>query len=137
MAQDGLFFKRVGTLNAKSVPGVALVLQAIWACLLCLSGTYSDLLDYVIFAVLLFYVLTVAGIFILRRKRPQADRPYRAVGYPVIPALYIIAALAISVDLLIFKTSNTWPGLLIVFLGIPVYFLWKSASSTAPEGGTT
>ena len=92
-----------------------------WTCLLCLSGTYSDLLDYVIFAVFLFYILTVIGIFILRRKQPNAERPYKAFGYPIIPALYITLALAISVDLLIFKPNYTWPGLGIVLLGIPVY----------------
>jgi len=125
MANDGLFFKKTGTLNSKGVPAVALVVQAVWASLLCLSGTYSDLLDYVIFAVLIFYILTVIGIFILRKKRPDAERPYKAFGYPVLPALYILAAAAISVDLLIFKPAYTWPGMVIVLLGIPIYVLWK------------
>jgi APA family basic amino acid/polyamine antiporter len=128
MAKDGLFFKSAGTLNKESVPGAALIVQCIWTCLLCLSGTYSDLLDYVVFAVLLFYILTVAGIFILRKKRPHAERPYKAFGYPVVPALYIVLAAAISVDLLIFKPQYTWPGLGIVLLGIPVYYLWKKHS---------
>lgn len=128
MAQDGLFFRTVGRLNAHGVPGAALIVQALWACLLCLSGTYSDLLDYVIFAVLVFYVLTVAGIFILRRIQPQAERPYRAFGYPVLPILYIASALAVSVDLLILKPAYTWPGLIIVLLGIPVYYLWTHLS---------
>lgn len=125
MAKDGLFFKKTGQLNRNAVPGVALWTQAIWASLLCLSGTYSQLLDYVVFAVLIFYVLTIAGIFILRKKRPDAERPYKAFGYPVIPALYIILALLIMVDLLIYKPVYTWPGLVIVVIGIPVYYIWK------------
>ena len=128
MAQDGLFFKRAGSLNEKSVPGVALVVQGIWASLLCLSGTYGDLLDYVIFAVLVFYILTVAGIFLLRKKQPNAERPYKALAYPILPALYILVAAAICVDLLIYKPSYTWPGVGIVLLGIPVYFIWKKFS---------
>jgi APA family basic amino acid/polyamine antiporter len=124
MAKDGLFFARAGLLNRKAVPGAALIVQAVWASLLCLTGTYSNLLDYVVFAVLLFYILTVAGLFILRRTRPDAERPYRAFGYPVVPALYILAAAAIAVDLLILKPTYTWPGLGLVLLGVPVYFLW-------------
>ncbi|MGC9092954.1 MAG: APC family permease [Bacteroidota bacterium] len=134
MAQDGLFFRKIGLLNSKAVPGIALGVQGIWASLLCLSGTYSDLLDYVIFAVLIFYILTVSGIFILRRKRPDAERPYKAFGYPVIPALYVLAAAAISIDLLLFKPSYTWPGLIIVLLGIPVYFLWRSRVARNTSG---
>lgn len=125
MAKDKLFFKKIGTINRNSVPGVALIVQAVWASLLCLSGTYGDLLDYVIFAVLIFYILTIAGIFLLRKKRPNADRPYKAWGYPVVPALYILAAAAISIDLLIFKPMYTYPGMVIVLLGIPVYFIWS------------
>ena len=125
MAQDRLFFKGVGLLNRQAVPGRALVVQGIWASVLCLSGTYSDLLDYVIFAVLIFYILTVTGIFILRIKRPKAERPYKAFGFPLLPALYILAAAAISIDLLIFKPRYTWPGVIIVLLGIPVYYLWR------------
>ena len=93
--------------------------------ILCLSGTYGDLLDYVVFAVLLFYILTVVGIFILRKKQPNAERPYKAFGYPVVPAIYIFLAASISIDLLTFKPQYTWPGLGIVLLGIPVFFLWK------------
>jgi basic amino acid/polyamine antiporter, APA family len=126
MAKDGLFFKATGKLNRKCVPGTALVVQGIWASLLCLSGTYSDLLDYVVFAVLIFFVLVVSGIFILRKKKPEAERPYKAWGYPVVPALYILVAAAIAVDLLVFKAKYTVPGLLIVLLGIPVFFLRKS-----------
>jgi APA family basic amino acid/polyamine antiporter len=125
MAKDNLFFKRVGNLNKNSVPSFGIYLQAIWASILCLSGTYSDLLDYVVFAVLIFYVLTIIGIFILRKKRPDAERPYKAWGYPVVPAFYIIIALFICVDLLIFKTDNTYPGVIIVLAGIPIYYLWR------------
>jgi APA family basic amino acid/polyamine antiporter len=129
MAQDGLFFKRAGVLNQRAVPAVALVVQGVWASLLCLSGTYSDLLDYVVFAVLIFYILTVTGLFILRRKRPEAERPYKAFGYPILPALYLLAAALISIDLLILKPKYTWPGVGIVLLGIPVYFLWNKFST--------
>jgi APA family basic amino acid/polyamine antiporter len=132
MARDGLFFRQAGRLNKRSVPGAALVLQGVWASLLCLSGTYSQLLDYVIFAVLLFLSLTVGGLFILRRKRPQAERPYRAFGYPIIPALYILIALGISVDLLAFKPGYSWPGLAIVTLGVPVFFIWRRLSRPLP-----
>ena len=129
MAKDGLFFKNAGVLNNKSVPGAALVVQGVWTCLLCLSGTYGDLLDYVVFAVLLFYILTVIGIFILRKKQPNAERPYMAFGYPIVPAIYIFLAASVSIDLLMFKPNYTWPGLGIVLLGIPVYFLWQKAGS--------
>ncbi|HTR81149.1 MAG TPA: amino acid permease [Bacteroidota bacterium] len=124
MAKDNLFFKSVGNLNEHSVPSRGLLTQGVWASILCLSGTYSDLLDYVVFAVLIFYVLTISGIFILRRKRPDADRPYKAFGYPVVPSLYIVIASLICVDLLFVRPNFTWPGLVIVLLGIPVYFLW-------------
>jgi APA family basic amino acid/polyamine antiporter len=133
MAKDKLFFKRAGELNKNSVPAFALVIQAVWAGLLCFSGTYSDLLDYVIFAVLIFYVLTISGLFILRRTRPNAERPYKAFGYPVLPGLYVLVAAAICVDLLIFKPLYTWPGVVIVLIGIPVYFLWnKLAGHQSP-----
>lgn len=127
MARDGLFFANAGVLNRHGVPQNGLILQCIWAALLTLSGTYSDLLDYVIFAVLIFYVLTMIGLFVLRKKQPQAERPYRAIGYPVIPALYVIIASAIALDLLVSSKTrgNTWPGLLIVLAGVPVYFFWR------------
>jgi len=125
MANDGLFFSKTGKLNSKNVPSAGLFIQCIWASLLCLSGRYGDLLNYVIFAVLLFYVLTIAGIFVLRVKKPDAERPYKAFGYPVIPALYILVALFIMVILLIYKPDYTWPGLIIVIIGIPVYYIWK------------
>ena len=129
MSLDGLFFKKTGELNKNGVPSRGLLLQCIWASLLCLSGTYGQLLDYVVFAVLIFYVLTIAGIFILRNKRPDIERPYKAFGYPVIPAIYIILASAVMIILLIFKQDYTWPGLIIVIMGIPVFFLWKKRGS--------
>jgi APA family basic amino acid/polyamine antiporter len=125
MAGDGLFFKKAGTLNSKGVPSLGLWLQCGWAIILCLSGTYGNLLDYVVFAVLIFYVMTITGVFILRKKRPNAERPYKAFGYPVIPAIYIIVATLIMIDLLIYKPTFTWPGLIIVLLGVPVYYIWK------------
>jgi len=97
---------------------------------LTLSGSYNDLLDYVIFAVMLFYILTIAGLFVLRWKRPEMERPYKAIGYPVLPALYIAAATLIEVLLLLYKPNYTWPGLIIVLLGLPVYFIWRSRSAT-------
>jgi APA family basic amino acid/polyamine antiporter len=126
MAKDGLFFKRVGEINKNGVPGFALVVQGVWAVLLCLSGTYGDLLDYVIFAVLIFFTLTILAIFILRVKRPDIPRPYKAFGYPVIPSIYILTTVTIMVILLIYKPSYTFPGLGIVILGIPVFYLWRN-----------
>lgn len=129
MARDGLFFEKMGHLHQKYItPAVALIAQAIWTSVLALSGTYSNLLDYVIFAVLIFYVLTVFGIFILRKKHPDWERPYKAIGYPYLPALYIALALLINIDLLFVKPAYTWPGLIIVALGIPVYFYWNHKS---------
>jgi APA family basic amino acid/polyamine antiporter len=129
MALDGLFFRKAGTLEPRHhAPVFALALQGVWAMLLTLSGSYSDLLDYVIFAVLLFYILTIAGIFVLRRTRPEMERPYKAFGYPLLPAVYIAAAGLIEVLLLAYKPSYTWPGLIIVLLGVPVYYIWKPKS---------
>jgi APA family basic amino acid/polyamine antiporter len=125
MAKDGLFFRKVGEINKKGVPGFALAVQGVWAVLLCLSGSYGNLLDYVIFAVLIFFTLTILAIFILRIKRPDIPRPYKAFGYPVIPSLYILTTLSIMVILLIYKPDYTFPGLGIVLLGIPVYYMWK------------
>jgi APA family basic amino acid/polyamine antiporter len=125
MAKDGLFFKRVGEINKNGVPGFALIIQGIWSVLLCLSGTYGNLLDYVIFAVLIFFTLTILAIFILRVKRPDIPRPYKAFGYPVIPSLYILTTVTIMIILLIYKPDYTFPGLGIVLLGIPVFYLWK------------
>ena len=127
MAKDGLFFKSVARLHPSyKTPAVSLMVQMIWACLLCVSGSYGQLLDYIIFAVLVFYILTIAGLFVLRRTRPNADRPYRALGYPVLPAIYIGMALFIDVILLRYKPQFTWPGLIVVLLGVPVYYAWDS-----------
>jgi APA family basic amino acid/polyamine antiporter len=136
MARDGLFFRPVARLNAARVPGWGLVLEGLWAAFLVLPRTYdpatrtygnlySNLLDYVISAALIFYILTIAGVFRLRKTRPMADRPYRTFGYPLVPALYIAGAATILVVLFFYRTATTWPGLIIVLVGVPVYFLWK------------
>jgi len=135
MARDGLFFRATGKLNNKGVPGTALVFQGIWIVILILLRTrkpdgsygnlYSNLLDYVVFAALLFYALTIGGIFLLRWKRPHAERPYRAFGYPVLPLLYIVAATGIMVVLLLYQTQTAGLGMAIVLLGVPVYWLWS------------
>jgi basic amino acid/polyamine antiporter, APA family len=126
MASDRLFFERAARISPRRhTPVFSLIIQAIWASFLVLSGTYSDLLDYVIFAALLFYVLTVIGLFVLRKKRPDLDRPYKAWGYPVLPALYILMAFLVMLDLLFVKPRFTWPGLVIVLTGVPVFFFWK------------
>ncbi|PKV63278.1 APC family permease [Pontibacter ramchanderi] len=126
IAKDGLFFEKMGHLNKNGVPAAALWLQCLWACMLCLSGTYNDLLDYVIFAVMLFYIITVIGVFVLRVRRPDLKRPYKAFGYPILPALYVLLSSGICVILLIYKPVYTWPGLIIVALGIPVYYFFGS-----------
>jgi basic amino acid/polyamine antiporter, APA family len=125
MARDGVFFQSVGRVNAHHVPAVGLVLQGAWSVVLVFSGSYSELLDYIIWAALFFYVLTVAGLFVLRRRRPDAERPYRAFGYPVVPALYVALCAVIMVALLFVKPVFSWPSFLIVMTGIPVYFLWR------------
>jgi amino acid transporter len=125
MAKDGLFFQSVGRLNRFGVPAVGLILQAIWASLLTFSGRYGDLLNFVIFAALLFYALTVIGLFVLRRKRPDTERPYKAIGYPVLPALYVVLCTLIMLDLLVVSPTYTWPGLIIVLTGVPFYFAWR------------
>jgi APA family basic amino acid/polyamine antiporter len=148
MARDGLFFRRVGELNRQHVPAWGLIIQGIWAGILVLPRTvktdatgavtgygnlYGNLLDYVISAALIFYILTIIGIFVLRRKRPDAERPYKAFGYPIVPALYIISASVILGVLFIYQTATTWPGLIIVLTGVPVYFLWRKSSAGAPS----
>jgi basic amino acid/polyamine antiporter, APA family len=133
MAMDGLFFKKVAEINKNGVPGFAIVVQGIWSVLLCMSGTYGNLLDYVIFAVLIFFTLTILAIFILRVKRPDIPRPYKAFGYPVIPAVYILTTMGIMVILLIYKPNYTFPGLGIVLLGIPVFYLWKKYNKNPEE----
>jgi len=146
MARDGLFFRSSATLNEKHVPAWGLVIQGIWAALLVLprvvTGTdqttgaptygslYNDLLTYVISAALIFYILTIIGIFVLRRTRPDADRPYRAFGYPIVPALYVIGAAVILCVLFVYQTRQSWPGLVIVLTGVPVYFLWRRSRAT-------
>ena len=131
MARDGLFFKRAGQLSKNGVPSIALLAQVIWTSLLCLTGTYGQLLNYVIFAALIFYVFTTIGLFILRSKRPDAERPYRAVGYPVLPALYIVLASVVAIVLLISDSTRAQAlsGLVIVAIGIPVYFLWRKTET--------
>jgi basic amino acid/polyamine antiporter, APA family len=129
MAKDGLFIKQAAKLNQNSVPSTALWLQCVWASLLCLSGRYGDLLDYCTFASLLFYIVTIIGLFVLRQREPNTERPYRAFGYPVVPALYIIAGLVICAILLFEKTFNTGMGLLIAGLGIPVYYFTQRSGS--------
>jgi APA family basic amino acid/polyamine antiporter len=154
MARDGLFFRSTGKLNDKRVPAVGLIIQGIWAALLVLPRTvktdaagaitygnlYGNLLDYVISAALIFYILTIIGIFVLRNKRPDAERPYKAFGYPVVPALYIVGASVILLVLFIYQTKTTWPGLVIVLTGIPVYFVWRKVGvpmeGSALEGAT-
>jgi APA family basic amino acid/polyamine antiporter len=132
MAKDGLFFRSVAKLHpGYKTPAVSLMVQMVWTCVLCISGTYGQLLDYIIFAVLVFYVLTIVGLFVLRRTHPEAERPYKAVGYPVLPAIYIVMALFIDVVLLRYKPQYTWPGLFIVLLGIPVYYVWRPRAETS------
>ncbi|HET8676692.1 MAG TPA: amino acid permease [Blastocatellia bacterium] len=155
MARDGLFFRPAGTLNNRHVPGMALIFQCVWACLLVLPRTrsydetgavkldlggspeygslYNNLLDYVVFAILIFFVMTILGLFVLRYKRPDAERPYKAWGYPVIPALYVLGAAAIAIVQLLYKPKTTWPGLIIVLTGIPVYFIWRKLSRPMTE----
>ncbi len=136
MSQDGLFFKSVGRLHPRyKTPVSGLLIQGVWTVFLCVSGTYGQLLDYIIFAELVFYILTIACLFVLRVKLPDAPRPYKALGYPVLPALYIVMAAWICIVLLRYKPQYTWPGLVLVLLGIPVYLLWSRASraQAAPQ----
>ena len=131
MSRDGLFFKSVGKLHPRyNTPAAGLLVQAAWTIVLCVSGSYGQLLDYIIFAVLVFYILTIVGLFVLRFKRPDAARPYRALGYPVLPGIYIVLAAWISVVLLRYKPQYTWPGLVLVLLGIPVYLFWSRRSKS-------
>ncbi len=141
MAKDGLFFRRAAELNRARVPGASLAMQGVWACFLVLVRTYdpstgafgnlfSNLLDYVVSAALIFYILTIAGVFRLRRLRPDADRPYRAWGYPVVPALYILSAAVILATLFVYRPATTFPGLVIVLIGVPIYFAFRRTSPT-------
>jgi APA family basic amino acid/polyamine antiporter len=134
MAKDQLFFKGAGKLNNNAVPAWALWIQCAMACALCLSGKYGDLLDMVSFVVVIFYVLTIAGIFILRKKQPNAERPYKAFGYPFLPIIYIIMGLSFCILLIIYKPQFTWPGLTITLIGIPLYFIAvKNKKSSSNE----
>jgi APA family basic amino acid/polyamine antiporter len=134
MSRDGLFFKSVGKLHPRyKTPVAGLLVQAAWTVLLCVSGSYSQLLDYIIFAELVFYVLTITGLFVLRVKRPNAPRPYKAWGYPVLPALYIVMAAWICIVLLRYKPQYTWPGLVLVLLGIPVYLFWSRRTARSVQ----
>jgi APA family basic amino acid/polyamine antiporter len=138
MSRDGLFFKSVGKLHPRyKTPAAGLMVQACWAALLCVSGSYSQLLDYIMFAVLVFYILTIVGLFVLRIKQPDASRPYKALGYPVLPAVYIVMASCICVVLLRYKPQYTWPGLVLVLLGIPVYLFWSRRRENDPHSGQT
>jgi basic amino acid/polyamine antiporter, APA family len=126
MSRDGLFFKSVGKLHPRyKTPVAGLLVQCLWTVLLCVSGSYSQLLDYIIFAELVFYILTITALFVLRVRQPDAPRPYKTWGYPVLPALYIVMAAWICLVLLRYKPQYTWPGLALVLLGIPVYLLWS------------
>jgi APA family basic amino acid/polyamine antiporter len=136
MSRDGLFFKAAGKLHPRwHTPVAAIVVQAVWTCVLCLSGSYSQLLDYIICTELIFYILTIVSLFVLRAKRPNAERPYRAIGYPVLPAIYILMAAWICVVLLRYKPQYTWPGLVIVLLGIPVFAIWSRKAVSDPSTG--
>ncbi len=128
MADEGLFFKQASELNKYQSPQKSLIYQGIWASILVLSGSYGDLLDYVVFAVLIFYILTVGAVFVLRKKLPHAERPYQVIGYPILPAAYILMAFIICVSLLIFKTAFAFSGLCLVLLGVPIYYIlkWKN-----------
>ena len=125
MAKDGLFFKPAAKLNKNGVPANSLVMQGVWAGILILSGSYGSLLDYVIFAVLIFYLLTVGGVMVLRKTQPDMPRPYKTFGYPFVPIVYLVLALFVTISLLVNKFENTYPGLLLVLIGVPFYYLFK------------
>ena len=133
MAKDGLFFKKAGYLNNNAVPQFALWIQCIAACIWSLSGKYGQLLDMISFVVVLFYVLTIIGIFILRKKKPDVERPYKAFGYPVLPIIYVVMGLAFCILLIKYKPEFTWPGLIIVLIGIPLYYIAAAQNKEAKE----
>jgi APA family basic amino acid/polyamine antiporter len=137
MSQDGLFFKSVSRLHPKyKTPVAGLLVQGVWTMILCVSGSYGQLLDYIIFAELIFYILTIASLFVLRVKKPDAERPYKAFGYPILPALYIVMAAWICFVLLRYKPQYTWPGLVLVLLGVPVYLFWSRRAAARPSSGS-
>jgi APA family basic amino acid/polyamine antiporter len=125
MAKDGMFLKQAAKLNKNQVPANSLTMQCIWACILCFSGTYGDLLNYIMFAVMLFYILTISGLFVLRVRKPDMERPYKAFGYPVIPAVYILLASLVALNMLIYQTQFSLYGLIIILTGVPVYFIFR------------
>jgi len=127
MANDGLFFRQAAALNKNGVPARSLTMQCVWSCLLCFSGTYGELLNYIMFAVMIFYVLTISGLFVLRIKKPDIPRPYKAFGYPVIPALYILMAALVALDMLIYQTKPSIYGFLIILIGVPVFFIFRKS----------
>jgi APA family basic amino acid/polyamine antiporter len=134
MAKDALFFRQATVLNKNGSPANSLTMQCIWACLLCFSGTYGQLLNYIMFPTLLFYILTISGLFKLRRTQPQLNRPYKAFGYPFIPAIYIILAALVCIDMLIYQPTQSLWGLVIIAIGIPIYYFFNRAeASLNPE----
>src|SRR5207244_7977379 len=146
VARYGLFFKKSGELNHLHVPAWGLIVQGVWAAALVLPRTinkdgtfgslYNDLLTYVISAALIFYILTILGIIVLRQKRPDAERPYRAFGYSIVPVLYIIGAAVITIVLFVYQPAQTWPGLAIVAIGVTVYLIWRKVGVPMPEEGS-
>ena len=134
MAKDGMFLKPASKLNKNNVPANSLTMQCIWACVLCFSGTYGELLNYIMFAVMIFYILTISGLFVLRKKRPEMERPYKAFGYPVIPAIYIILAALVALNMLIYQRGDSLRGLIIILIGIPIYLVFNRKKGK--ESGT-
>lgn len=133
MAKDGYFFRQAGTLNKNNVPANSLILQCVWSSLLCFSGTYGDLLNYIMFAVMIFYVLTISGLFVLRIRKPEMERPYKAFGYPIIPGLYVLLAAMVAVNMLVYQTRFSLYGLIIILIGIPIYWTFTKTRTSVPD----
>ncbi len=133
MAKDGMFLKQAAKLNKNNVPANSITMQCIWSCLLCFSGTYNELLEYIMFAVMLFYILTISGLFVLRVKKPEMERPYKAFGYPIIPGLYIALALFVCVNMFIVQRDSSIYGLIIILTGLPIYYLINRKGKTAND----
>ena len=125
MAKDKLFFRQATVLNKNGSPANSLTMQCIWSCLLCLSGTYGELLNYIMFAVMIFYLITISGLFVLRIKKPEMERPYKAFGYPVIPAIYLLLAFLVALDMLIYQSKQSMYGLVIILIGIPIFYVFE------------